>query len=94
MLAPPVHTTAPMRTLCASVLRSVILTSNSQPNKKQEEDSENDDLMEVDQTELSDDETPKRRRRPEPKEKDEDSTNIPDLADIMAESTSWTSILV
>lgn len=90
-----------MRTLCASVLRSIVLTSTqSQIIKEQQKiESDEDEPMEVDNNEMSDEEQPTRRRRqrPEPEQIDENDdatyTKI-DLAGVMAESTSWTSILV
>lgn len=86
---------APMRMLCASVLRSVVLTSkNVTEAKKQSPESDDEVSMDVDGADESDDEKPRRRRRREAPPADDEEIMTPDLSDVMDESLNWTSILV
>lgn len=99
LLSPPAHTMAPMRTLCASVLRSLAVTAHRPQETVAEESDDDDDepLFGEKAEDESDDEAPPRRRLNKPEAAEGDDNEKPkmdDLRDVFTESTSWTSILV
>lgn len=84
---------APMRLLCGSVLRSLVVTSEEAPQESPPQIATPEETNPED----SEDEAPRRRRQLNPEIVEGDLNENPktiDLRGVFMESTSWTSILV